>query len=108
MGVISWLSSIPGTDLPKLNIPFADKAVHFSEFFVLGILMARAIFRSFPAMSILKAAIIAVMIAALYAALDEWHQAFIPGRTVDILDFAANFVGLNLGVCIYSFQERRQ
>ena len=107
MGGIFWLSSIPGSDLPKLNIPFADKVIHCTEFFVLGALIARAFFKSFPETKVLKAVIITVSIATLYAAFDEWHQRFIPGRTVDILDFTANFIGLNIGILLYSFYERK-
>jgi len=107
MGVISCLSSIPGSDLPKLSIPFADKVVHLAEFFILGALIARAIFKSFSDAKVLKVAVIAIAVATLFAAFDEWHQRYIPGRTVDILDFAANFIGLNAGIFTYSLKERK-
>lgn len=107
MGVIFWLSSVRGSDLPEVDIPFADKLVHCGEYLILGLLVARAFLRSFPGGGFAGAFIGSVAISALYAAFDELHQAFTPGRTADIFDFAANFIGLIIGALSYLFMKGR-
>lgn len=37
--IILWLSLTPATGFPKINIPNIDKAVHFSFYLILSILM---------------------------------------------------------------------
>lgn len=103
MGVMFTVSSLPGKDIPDLGIPHLDKVAHFCEFFIFGVLIARAFFRSFPETSFLKAIIICLVIATAYAGLDEWHQQFIPGRTVDFADFFANLTGIAVSVLVYYF-----
>jgi VanZ family protein len=34
---------------------------------------------------------------ALFGALDEWHQQFIPGRSMDLFDWLADFSGATIG-----------
>jgi VanZ family protein len=41
--------------------------------------------------------LVAVALASLYGATDEFHQAFVPGRTADVLDWAADTLGAALG-----------
>src|ERR1043166_5765562 len=53
------------------------KAGHLFEYFVLGWLLFRAIRAGRPGWDI-RWAVGAIVIAALYAASDEWHQSFLP------------------------------
>ena len=60
------------------------KLAHFAEYLVLGVLLYRALrTESRPP---LRAAATAVVLAALWAASDELHQAFVPGRTPAVRD----------------------
>ncbi len=38
--------------------------------------------------------------AALYAASDEWHQHFVPGRTCSAWDWAVDLVGIGLALAL--------
>lgn len=101
MAIISYMSSVPGDNLPDLGIIGADKFAHFLEFLVLGMLLTRAILGQGPKISLSWAIILSIIISVLYAAIDEWHQAFIPGRQVDSLDFAADAAGVILGSLLF-------
>lgn len=111
MGFISALSSIPGEELPTVDLPYIDKIVHFLEFFILGALMVRAFFSPKAENSsryIVTRVILSVAIAALYAVIDETHQHFISDRTADLFDFLADFIGSTLGVIIYNMGRKWQ
>jgi VanZ family protein len=41
----------------------------------------------------------AALIAIVYSAFDEWHQSFVPGRTADLYDLAADAAGAALALC---------
>jgi VanZ family protein len=90
-GLIFTLSSIPdlGTGLGTWDLVLR-KAAHAAEFAVLGFLLLRAVRRELPA--------IAVGIA--YAASDELHQQFVPGRQGSVLDLAIDAVGVVAGVLV--------
>ncbi|MDD5437500.1 MAG: VanZ family protein [Candidatus Omnitrophica bacterium] len=103
---VFWLSSIPGNDIPDIEIPFADKLIHFSEYFILGLLTLRAGVRSFPNINLAKLIVLFIIILSLYAALDEWHQNFIPGRTADIKDLIVDIIGAGAGMILYKRRVR--
>lgn len=98
--VISYMSSIPGDNLPDLGFVSADKFAHFSEFLVLGILLTRATLGQGPKISLSWAVILSIIVSVFYAVIDEGRQAFIPGRQVDILDLAADAAGAVLGTLL--------
>lgn len=41
-------------------------------------------------------------------AFDEWHQQFVPRRSMDVRDWMADSVGAILGVGIAAFRRRRR
>ncbi|HEX2711971.1 MAG TPA: VanZ family protein [Candidatus Acidoferrales bacterium] len=61
------------------------KSGHFVEFFVFSLLVLRGIRGNRPGWK-LAWGLAAVLIAACYAALDEFHQSFVPGRTASPMD----------------------
>ena len=79
---------LPGEDLPQ-DLP-PDLMLHFVGFGVPALLGAFAA-RSGRGL----AAALAIIVFA--GAASELAQAFIPGRTVSFLDFAANAVGILMG-----------
>jgi VanZ family protein len=93
---IAWAVLILiGTSIPNPQPPptfnSADKLVHFVLYGVLGLLLARA---AAPAGNLSNAA--AVRLAALClvgAAVDEWHQQLIPGRSAELGDWVADSAG---------------
>lgn len=103
-GVILFLSSINGEDLPVVDIPGADKLAHLADYLIFGALLFRAFLNSGLNIGLAKAVTLSIILASLFAGFDEWRQSFIPNRTPDMLDFAADFVGLNIGILIYKMR----
>lgn len=84
MGVIFLFSS--RVDLPHAPQPWSDsllrKSAHVVEFGVLGLLLVRAL----GARSWRRGHLLAILVASLYAASDEVHQAFVAGRHGSLWD----------------------
>jgi VanZ like family len=93
-GLIFALSSIPdlGTGLGGWDL-LLRKVAHLAEYAVLGALLARALQTAAATW-----AWIAWVAGTAYAASDEFHQHFIPGRQASLLDLAIDAVGVALGV----------
>lgn len=92
--------SIPGPELPDVDIVGVDKLVHFGLFFVLAGLAAwpRPVYH--PG-TVLTA-------GAAYAVLTECYQWVMPlGRSFDGLDVVANLIGLLAGVGACLWRARR-
>jgi VanZ family protein len=47
-----------------------------------------------------RTAVVAAAFAGAYGATDEWHQSFVPGRSADPLDFAADVIGAAAGAAL--------
>jgi VanZ family protein len=91
------LTSIPGSYLPVLPVRNFDKIVHFAIYGVLGWLAVRA----WAGGSRLTAAALAVVVLiSCFGALDEWHQQFIPQRSMDLRDWAADTTGAMFGALL--------
>ena len=73
-----------------------DKLIHLTVFAVLAWLI-RAPSKSPPA----QAAWVALALTATWGAIDEVHQAFVPGRSADVLDWCADCLGGALSVSLY-------
>jgi len=61
------------------------KCAHFTEYFILSVLVLRGIRAGRPG-SRFAWALAAIAIVACYASLDELHQHFVPGRTAAVGD----------------------
>jgi VanZ family protein len=76
-------------------VPAGDKLAHVLLYAVLGALLAHGQEeRGGPS----HRAVLAL--GALYGASDEWHQSFVPGREVSLLDWAADVSGVAAGYWI--------
>lgn len=94
--MIIFLTSIPNPPVPR-ELAAGDKLVHFGMYFGFGFLLARAVLQeASPTFTILAT----VAVGAIVGALDEWHQQFIPGRSMDIADWRADAFGAALGVLV--------
>jgi VanZ family protein len=72
-----------------------DKLLHGVEYAVLAALLVPG-FR-LAGIGPRGAVVGAVIVASLYGATDEVHQAFVPGRTADVVDWVADTLGATLG-----------
>ena len=98
MLLIWWLSS-QQVALPIDSIPLRDKGVHLAEYAVLGACFAHAVAMTWPGRG-LRGALTAWLLATGFGLLDELHQAFVPGRSADILDLAADALGAAVAVIV--------
>jgi len=85
------MSSIPGEKLPPLPFISFDKIVHSLEFGLFGMLLYRAFFFPVP---IWKPYLLTLIVSFFYAASDELHQLFVPGRSCDPFDLMMDMVGV--------------
>jgi len=99
MALIFWFSSQP--DLPKAPDALTDlllkKGLHAFEYGVLALLFWRAL-RS--QISSRHAVTMAWVLSALYAASDEFHQTFVPGRAGRLLDVVVDWLGAGLALLL--------
>jgi VanZ family protein len=97
--LILFLTSLPGSDLPKIEL--SDKMEHLLAFSGLGFLLNLSLRIQTKFVTVKKfPALFTIFIVSSYAALDELHQIFIPGRACDILDWSADTIGVLIGVAI--------
>lgn len=84
-----------------------DKFQHYLAYMVMGLLIFRAAGRS----PLLAASPYwqALIVGALYGASDEFHQSFVPGRNMSILDWTADVAGLLVALAVaYIYTQCRR
>lgn len=97
-GLIFFLSSLPDLSSGLEQDFLLRKTAHVLEYAVLAALIWRAFRGSFG----LKGPVLALLCfsaAALYAASDEWHQSFVPGRGPSAVDVLIDSTGA-LAACL--------
>ena len=103
MALIFFLSSQP--QLPSPPDPLADlifkKGAHFTVYAVLAVLFRRAL----PPSRWIWA--LSWIFTVLYAASDEWHQSFVPGRHPQLTDVLIDACGATTGLLIFWWLQRR-
>jgi len=77
---------------------FLRKSAHFAEYFILGVLVMNAM--KAGEMPDLRAFILALLFCVLYAASDELHQYFVPGRDARATDVLIDSIGALAGIGI--------
>lgn len=86
------LFNISNIDVVSLIV---RKLAHFTEYFILGVLVANML-RYFD-----KKVYISIVICILYAISDEVHQLFVSGRSCQILDILIDSVGSSSGIILF-------
>ena len=110
--VIKLFSAI-GIDLNTHLGSFASfvvrKAAHFTEYFIL---YCFAILVCKNYIDIKRARIYSLFIVLGYAITDEFHQYFIPGRSMAIrdviIDFSGGIFGFIINWCVYKLKYKKQ
>jgi VanZ family protein len=83
--VLHWLfPSLPPQTLALVH-HIIRKCAHFTEYFILSLLILRGIRAGRHGVR-LAWAVLAILLVAGYASLDELHQRFVPGRTPAVTD----------------------
>ena len=94
MAGIIWLSSLSGSELARLGLPGLPSDVgHTLLFAGLSAITLWSLVGPRP-----RCALIAVLVCLVFAASDEWHQHFVPGRVPSLEDVLADGIGIVLGV----------
>ena len=89
---LSAQSYLPGGP----TFPINDKVVHLGLYVVLGATLAWAGRRSRRG----SVHVALILVGIVFAASDEWHQAFVPLRDPSVGDFVADTVGIVVGYLI--------
>lgn len=91
MVVIFAFSAQPKDNLDLGQDVWVSKLAHVIEYAVLGWLVQRA-------SGVRRAWWVSLLVAVAYAATDEFHQSFVPGRTSRVTDVLIDAVGASMGV----------
>lgn len=101
--MIFFASSIPSKYLTSQSLLAFDKLIHFTLFFIFGILIFRAlqpVDDTNP--KIIARIFLSISIVIFYGIMDEFHQEYVPGRTIDLYDAIADTAGgIAAGFFIY-------
>jgi VanZ family protein len=85
---------------------FVRKCAHLTEYAILASLLFRALRQGRDHFR--RAAAIALAISAISAAIDEFHQSFVPSRIGSPYDVAIDVAGALAGLTVYGFMIRRK
>lgn len=73
------------------------KLAHFTEYLILGLLVANM----FTKNNINNLYLISIILCIIYATSDEIHQLFVPGRACQLRDILIDSIGTITGVYLY-------
>ena len=104
-GLIYFLSA-QSYPLPELTARVWDKLLHATENGGLAALLVLGLDRVFR-LGPLKLGAWAAGLASLYGATDEFHQSFVPHRSSDVADWAADTTGAALAAAVAVLALRR-
>ena len=95
--LIFYISSLGPEGIPvKPLFPNQDKVIHFAEYIPFGWLSLKAF------MPVTPFGFVASMgFSLIYAASDEVHQSFVPGREMSVMDWMADAMGILVSGYVY-------
>ena len=87
-----------GESIALPDIDWIDKILHAIAFGFLSL----SFYHAFTSNGISQAALLSFLSSSIYGILDETHQLFVPGRSFELLDWAADMTGalLFLGILL--------
>lgn len=102
MATIWVLSSLSLTGISIADLPLRDKGAHFLAYGALGFWVAHAVRATWLGKKsgrrkALKTLVLAWAITFGWGLLDELHQAYVPGRSPELLDLVADAIGASFG-----------
>jgi VanZ family protein len=97
--LIFWMSSVSA--VPALPMRVGDKAAHAAAYACLGFLVTRALAGAAGRRVTARVIVGALAFCALYGLSDEFHQLFVPLRSFDLRDLAADVAGGGIGLAAW-------
>lgn len=88
------------------NVP-VRKFAHLTEYFILALLASRAFVHT-GSLFAAKAQMFTIVLCAINAFLDEWHQSFVPGRSACVCDALVDILGAVLAVLVMKVMSDRR
>jgi VanZ family protein len=83
---------------PPAPAQVSDKLLHLLAYAGLAVIVCRAVVGGLPSRLSWRAALITLAVTIGYAMTDELHQMFVPGRSPDVYDVAADAAGAAIGL----------
>src|SRR5262245_45428325 len=85
------------------------KLAHWGEYFILAVLLFRALNSKSVEVIPTRRILMVIIFAAFYAALDEWHQSFVPSRNATTRDVLIDAIGALCGaLLIHAYAVMKQ
>ena len=82
----------------RAPVSWLDKLAHGTLYFVLGWFTGAAMCAAGRCTG--RAGLVALAVASAFAALDEVHQAWLPGRVPTVGDWVADMIGATIGLAV--------
>jgi VanZ family protein len=97
---------LPARDIDRIHV-LIRKVGHFSEYFVLAVLLMRALRNAMGEELFGRRLFLSILIATLYAVSDEAHQSFVPSRSASAVDVSIDAIGAICGTLLsYRHNQR--
>lgn len=107
LGLIFTFSSLPRPE-KTLGLELKDYLMHPLEYFLLPFFTFQAFRNSGRDILRTRAISLGILFCMFYAASDEFHQWFVPGRHADFRDWLYDLAGIAAGVILYiKFYDKR-
>lgn len=108
MILIFIASGTPGDEMPVFGaIDFiVKKGGHMIGYAMLAVACYLAAYRTNR--NRVRSSVLSLCLAVTYAASDEYHQSFIPGRSAQVMDVGIDSVGAIAGITLMNFEIKRR
>jgi VanZ family protein len=93
-----------GDDIERIHLA-VRKLGHFSEYFVFGGLLWRALRHPDDCGKAFYRLALSIVITMIYAVGDELHQSFVPSRTASSIDVLIDTIGGICGALVFYFHK---
>ncbi|BHH84028.1 VanZ family protein [Desulforhopalus sp. 52FAK] len=107
MGTIFFLSHQRGDEITLPDFSNSDLVAHMLAYGVLAATILYAWEKSYRTLYPVKVILLTVITCLIYGISDEFHQSFIPGRYVSVLDVVADTVGPLLVCSVWWFVSKK-
>lgn len=103
---IALIFTLSSMSYPPVPAGVSGDLLHYPEYTVLGFLLGRALQGQKPGLPGVGVLFWAFLLSVLFGASDEFHQAFVPERVPDVMDWARDCAGTAAGVAAWWLWRR--